>query len=363
MSDYNKISGKTKLKNTRASIDSEYFLTYDIPNREAYTPDCQIGKTTLLSCRKEPMSTTVLVTSITSFLGFLINCLILFLVLSKGRKKYHYLFAAIPFILAFWDIGVFLTMIRNNFVNELPIYGYIISLPCVFLPALIYHFTCSYLNHPRKISTIIIWVYCAVGFILTVTGLGGKFDGIYHYSWGNLFRPDTQSLIGTASWIVVFYIFTWLSCWFLFRAYRRESSPILKRHILYIFISFLVISFANVKILALYNIDNPFLLPAGMLIIDIFGAVIGLSIIKHRLFDITIIVKKGTIYSILVALIIFIFSCSEHFLSKYLGDLLGDQPLYIHLISIALVVAILMPVRNVIERGISRYFSKRKVEF
>jgi hypothetical protein len=283
--------------------------------------------------------------------------------LSRGRKKYHYLFAGIPFILAFWDIGVVLTMIRNNFINELPIYGYIIGLPCAFLPALIYHFTNSYLNKPRKISTIIIWLYCIGGFILMVTGLGGGYDGVYRYSWGNLFRPDTQSLIGTASWIVVFYIFVWLSCAFLFRAYKKETDPLHRRHILYIFISFLVISFANVKILALYNIDSPFLLPAGMLIIDIFSSIIGVSIIKERLLDITVILKKGTIYSILVVLIIFIFSCSEHFLSKYLGDLLGEQPLWIHLISIALVVAILMPVRSKIEHAISRYFDKKKVEF
>ncbi len=100
-----------------------------------------------------------------------------------------------------------------------------------------------------------------------------------------------------------------------------------------------------------------------MLFIDTAGAVIGISIIKHRLFDITIIVKKGTIYSVLVALIIFIFSCSEHLLSKYLGDLLGEQPIYVHLISIAIVVAILMPVRSRLDRAIERSFGKKKLEF
>jgi hypothetical protein len=307
------------------------------------------------------MSTTVLVTAITSSIGFLLNAFVLFLVLSRGRRKYHYLFAGIPLILAIWDIGIVLTMIRNSFTNELPIYGRVIGAPCSFIPALIYHFTCNYLNQPRKKSTIFIWVYCIIGFIFSC--LPGGLEGVYNYSWGNLFRPSSTSLLGTASWLLFFYIFVWLSCWFLFRAYKRETLPMARRHILYIFISFLVISLANVKIAALYNIDSPFLLPTGMLIIDIFGALIGISIIKHRLFDITIIIKRGTIYSALLALIIFVFSCSEHFLSKYLGDLLGEQPLYIHLISIAIVVAILMPVRHRIEHAIGGYFAKRKVEF
>jgi hypothetical protein len=308
-------------------------------------------------------SITVLVTSITSFFGFLINGFVLFLVLSRGRKKYHYLFAGIPLILLIWDFGIFLTMIRNSFVNELPIYGYVISLPCTFLPALIYHFTCSYLNQPRKKSTIFIWGYCMIGFILSVSGLGGGFEGVYNYSWGNLFRPTSTSLLGTASWLLLFYIFDWLSCWFLFRAYRRESPPIARRHTLYILISFFVISLANVKIAALYNIDNSWLLPTGMLIIDIFASLIGVAIIKERLFDITVIIKKTTIYSLLVALIIFIFSCSEHLLSKYLGDLLGEQPMYVHLVSIAIVVGVLMPIRRRLERRIEGFFAQKKIEF
>jgi len=308
-------------------------------------------------------STTVLVTAITSFLGFFINSFVIFLVLSRGRKKYHYLFAGIPLILAIWDIGIFLCMIRNSFTNELPVYGYVISLPCVFLPALIYHFTCSYLNQPRKKSTIFIWAFCIIGFIVNAFGIGGKITGVYNYSWGNIFRPDTGVLIGTASWLVIFYIFVWLSCWFLFRAYRRESSPISRRHILYILIGFFVISLANVKIAVLYGVDNRYLMPTGMLFIDIFAALIGVAIIKHRLLDITLIVKKGTIYSLLMALIIFIFGCSEHLLAKYLGDLLGEQPIYIHLISIAIVVGILMPVKSRLERAIGSFFAKKKVEF
>ena len=96
------------------------------------------------------MSTTVLVTSITSTIGFLLNGTMLFLVLSRGRQKYHYLFAGFLFVCALWDLGIALSMIRNSHVNELPVYGSIIWWPCIFMSALIYHFTCSYLNQPRR---------------------------------------------------------------------------------------------------------------------------------------------------------------------------------------------------------------------
>ncbi len=69
-------------------------------------------------------SGAVLVTSITSFIGFLLNSTSMALVLSRGRKIYHYLFSGFLFICALWDLGIFLSMIRNSHVNELPIYGW-----------------------------------------------------------------------------------------------------------------------------------------------------------------------------------------------------------------------------------------------
>jgi len=308
-------------------------------------------------------SVTVIVTAVTSFLGFLLNGFILFLVLSRGRKKYHYLFAGFLLMCALWDLGISLSMVRNNHVNELPIYGNIIWQPCTFMFAIIYHFTCAYLNQPRKKRTIFIWVFSAIFFVLGVTGLGGKIAGVYNYSWGNIFQPDPRFLITAALFAPVAYFFSLSAVYYLFRAYRQETSPLRKRHILYIFISFLIINLATAKVSILYGFDIPWLMPTCMLLNDIAAALIGIAIIKYRLLDITLIIKKGTVYSAFGVLIIFIFTCSEHFLSKYLGDLLGEQPVYVHLISIALVVAILMPVRSRLERAIERLFAHKKLEF
>ncbi len=54
------------------------------------------------------MSPTVLVTSITSSLGFLLNSTVLFLVLSGGRQKYRYLFGGFLLVYALWDLGIVL---------------------------------------------------------------------------------------------------------------------------------------------------------------------------------------------------------------------------------------------------------------
>lgn len=309
------------------------------------------------------MSTTVLATSITSFIGFLLNSIVLFLVLSRGRQKYHYLFAGFLFICALWDLGIFLSMIRNSHVNELPIYGNIIWWPCMFLIPIIYTFTCEYLNQPSKKLTIILWAVCTLFFIFGVAGLSGKIVGVYDYSWGHIYRPDSQLLTDNRIGGPILALFGLTALWYLFRAYKKESSQLKKRHILYILISFGIIHLAMSKQAILYGIDIPFLMPTCMLLNDIAAALIGIAIIKHGLLDITVIIKKTTIYSILAAIMVLVFSLCEHLLATYVGNKFGEQSIYIHIISIAVVIGVVMPIRKKVEGAIERFFAKKSVEF
>jgi len=133
---------------------------------------------------------------------------------------------------------------------------------------------------------------------------------------------------------------------------------------LYILISFLIISFLFLTIfLVPTELGISWMIPIALLLIAAFGTLIGISIIKERLFDITVIIKKTTIYSILLALVIFIFSLSEHMLATYVGGIFGEHSIFIHIISIAVVIAVLMPVRHKLERAIERFFAKKTVEF
>ena len=93
------------------------------------------------------------------------------------------------------------------------------------------------------------------------------------------------------------------------------------------------------------------------------GALVGIAIIKERLFDITVIVKRTTLYSIFLAIVVFVFSLSEHLLASYVGEFFGEHSIFIHIISIAVVIAVLMPIRQKIERAIERLFAKKTVEF
>lgn len=309
------------------------------------------------------LTASVILTAVISAIGFLLNSGMLFLVLSKGRKLYHYLFATVLVICAVWDIGILLSMLRNNHKRELIIYGYIVFLPCIFLAALIYQFTTTYFQQPKRKTTMFLWIFSIAGFIGIATGLAGKIDGVFQYSWGNIYRPDQTLQISALFSIPVGWFATISSSWMLFRASKQESSLIKRRHMIYMAISFVALTLANVKLAILYNVDCVLLLPAGMFVNDIFSALIAIAIIKHHLFDITIIIKKGAIYSALAGIVIFVFSFTEHMLITYMGEFIGGHSQLIHFISIGMGILVLMPVKHRMERAVEKYFAEKRIEF
>jgi len=194
-----------------------------------------------------------------------------------------------------------------------------------------------------------------------VAGVIYQIEGYYSYDWGNIFRV-VPTVFDPLIFIVWFGI-NLSACWLLINNARKTTVLLERRHYFYIIAGLLVVTFAIVKTLVTQGIDLAFVLPLGMFLNDCFATIIGLAIIKERLFDITVVIKKGTLYSILAALLIFIYSFVEHILVTFIGEKVGESSTTLHLISIAIGIAVLMPVKNRIERRVEGYFAQRKLEF
>lgn len=300
----------------------------------------------------------VLLTSVTSLVGFFINVVVLYIVVSRGKGQPRLIFSGLLLIAACWDLAIFLVMLRNDFPAEVLLYQNIVTYPILFFPAFIYHFSTAYIGEPRTKSTIALYVYC-IGAVVVALLFGGAPVDVYTYAWGTVARQDVGPLSFT--WILAVLLAFALSYWFLYRAWRRESSPVRRRHLAYILVSLIVFGVAMIKIVVTVGVDAPLTLPLGMLLVDTFGALIGVAIVKERLFDITAVLKKGTIYTSLAAVIIFLFSISEHLMATYLADIAGGLSEYLPLVSVAIVVAAFMPLKRRLERLVEGYFSARKI--
>jgi hypothetical protein len=235
-------------------------------------------------------------------------------------------------------------MIRNDHLNELQVIGKIISLMVSFIPALLFHFANLYTGRPIKWAIVLVWAITGVFWLLSILGFGSKVEGVYTYQWGNIHRyaPSFLDPVNMTVW----FVFNLWACWLLFTGAKRAKSDLERRHYLYITSGMLVITFAIVKVGVAIGINLPFLLPLGMLLVDVLNAIIGIAIIKDKLFDITVIIKKGTLYSILAALLIFVYSFVEHILVTFIGERVGENSTFLHLIAIAIGIGVLMPIKR-----------------
>jgi hypothetical protein len=307
-------------------------------------------------------SPVIVTTAVASAVGLFLNSLILYLVLTNAKHRYHYLFAGILLTCALWDLGILLGMIRDHQANELVLYGYVATIPGSFIPALVHHFSFSYTSRKPGWSVWSVWVMTVILLAGPLFGYYGRLDGIYRYEWGWIFRLAEK---GIPSWLI---IVTWFSVmgssvFLLFRSRKTASTSLEKRHLSYIIAGFLAITIAIVKVAVVMGMDIPWILPLGMILNDTFTTLIGIAIIKEKLLDITLIVKRGALYSAFAATIIFIFSFSEHILASYLGGLIGGHSRVIHLISIAVVIGVLMPIKQRLEHFINKSFQDRTIQF
>jgi CDP-diglyceride synthetase len=307
-------------------------------------------------------SSILISTAVASFLGIILNSVVLYLVFSHRTRIYHLLFSTILLICAIWDCGIFLSVVRNNHPQEIEVYGNIVTLPCILLPALIFHFTESYLGLSHTRSVWFMWVICAVSLVLMASGMLWPIKGVYRYPWGSIFRVDAPP-IAVLFPLLSIPLTAAVSCFLLYRASQANLGNLASRHCLYILVGFSAIGLAMLKVFVIYGINIPLFLPLGMILNDIFAAVIGLAIVKQKLFDITIIVKKGALFSVVAAILLFVFSFSEHALTTYLGNMIGKRTQIPHIISIAIAIGVLLPIYRNLERRLDSYFEKRSIEF
>lgn len=235
------------------------------------------GKATL-------MINVINITAVIAAFGFLLNLTVFYLLLSQGRKLFHTLFAVILLINAIWDLGILVSMLRNEFEGELIVYGYISSIPCVFLLPLIFHFTCIYLGQSRVKTSLLLWFGAAEIALLMAAGKFGRISGVVHYSWGNFWHGDEAWHQTTLIGILVYLAILSTASWMLFERLRGSQDRD-RRHLLIILVGFGGFAAAATRVLPSMDISWPYLLIFGMVATDYFAAIIGLSTLKHTLFQ------------------------------------------------------------------------------
>lgn len=99
----------------------------------------------------------------------------------------------------------------------------------------------------------------------------------------------------------------------------------------------------------------------GSLSFGIMGIMLGIAVMRYRLFDIDVIIRRTTSYAILTGLLVLVYFGSVVVLQRLLSPVTGESTIAV-VLSTLLIAALFLPLRRRVQSAIDRRFFRQKYD-
>jgi signal transduction histidine kinase len=260
--------------------------------------------------------------------------------------------------MAVWNFGVF--MLRRSPDEATAVFWEIvIHTGVIALPAFYYHFVLVFLESTTRHRTSLLVVY-ALALLFSIINLSGSplfMSGVKSTYWG--WAPATGLLY--TPFFVYFNCFLIYGLLHLVRIYNDVDSSFRRNRATLILLGTLVsligglIDFARfilARFVPAADLVYPMGIPANM----VFALMLGTSIVRYRLFDVNVVVKKGAIYLLLWGALTSVLVAAEQY-----ADWDQLNPLWVILPLGFVMTMLVSPIGQRLEERIERVmFSRRR---
>jgi len=260
--------------------------------------------------------------------------------------------------MAVWNFGVF--MLRRSPDEATAVFWEIvIHTGVIALPAFYYHFVLIFLEGTTRHRTSLLVVY-SLALLFSIINLSGSslfMSGVKSTYWG--WAPATGLLY--TPFFVYFNCFLIYGLVHLVRTYNDVDSSFRRNRATLILLGTLVsligglIDFARfilARFVPAADLVYPLGIPANM----VFALMLGTSIVRYRLFDVNVVVKKGAIYLLLWGVLTSVLVAAEQY-----ADWDQMNPLWVILPLGFVMTMLVSPLGQRLEERIERVmFSRRR---
>jgi signal transduction histidine kinase len=264
--------------------------------------------------------------------------------------------------MAVWNGGVFMLR-RSPDPASAVVWEVIIHLGVIMLPAFYYHFVLIFLDATTRHRPSLALAYVlSLGFgVLDVTGSPWFIRGVTDTDWG--WVPATGPLYNL--FLLHLNAFLIYGLVHLARSFRGDASSFRRNRAMLIQLGTSVslaggmIDFARFLVARVWPAAEriyPVGIPANM----IFAVMLGTSIVRYRLFDVNVFVKKAAVYGALAAAVTAVVGLVTYGVEQYYG--LQSLSAIWAIIPVTFVMTVLLsPFGHALEDAIQRVmFSKRR---
>lgn len=290
-----------------------------------------------------------------SIASFFMLFLGLFVFTRDVKRAVNKNFALLSASLSIWGFGMLaLALVKNRdeAIACLPI----LHLGLVFGGPALFAFILSITEDKSKINRLLSMAGYTLGVIFFLLHLGGKFGSNvlcvagYYRVVGEQISPYFNLFLCS----LAFY-----SCYLLYKRYRISTSGTERNRLGYLFLGIFVATISTLtNILRISGFDVYPLFHIGLLF---FNAMTAYAIVRYRLMDITIIIRRALVYSILTFLTTGLWLSNVFIFSKFSVALSGYQTFFSIGVTALLIAFTFLPVRNRIQSWVdTAFFAQRR---
>jgi two-component sensor histidine kinase len=286
--------------------------------------------------------------------ALLFNLALLILVLEKRRARGNAVFAQFLLCMVVWNFGTF--MLRTSSNSQAAIQWVRFSFfGTLFFPCFLLHFVLIFLGTPNRKWIYVSYITCSLSAAIAIT-TKLVVAGISTNIWGWVTQPGPLF----APLYFILFVFLGYGAYCLIKEHRKIRDELQRNRVSYILLGFSIFFLgASLDALPLFGVQ---IYPAGMIANIFFVLCITYAVVRYRLLDITVVIRKGLLYSIPTAII-----GAGYFLAVSLAVNLfhvvtGYHVLLLSLAMAAVTAVAAQPLRERAQAWVDRLFFREKYD-
>lgn len=270
----------------------------------------------------------------------------IFVLLNNSKSKVNISFFLFCISVFMWQCGTMMMLLSNK--SYVPLFwSNFLGTGVVFIATTCYIFAINFLRMKSVWFKYFIIAGSTIFAILCNTTNLILATPRYHFFGYNFVAGRWHPFF------LIFFGIVMLRFWYaFFKEYRkalRGTNPLLISQMKYVFFGFTALICASVDYAPMY-LEEPFY-PFGVIFVFIFTTLISYAIIRHRLMDIAVVIRRGILGAVALALLLFVHTMIINLTQQYLGYVLSS------FMSMLVIIGLFFskPVRNRLQRIFDRF--------
>lgn len=288
-----------------------------------------------------------------------INLVIILIVFVGGRNiKANRIFSLFVLSVAFWNLCNFL----GNSIQDHALSLFWMRMALVgpiFIPYLFILFS---LNFPmkRKIGKYSLYLLAIPSIVLLIfspTSL--NVEDVNVSPGGANFRPGFLYI----PFIIYFIFYMGLGLYYLYKSYKEVSGP-KRTQILYVFWGALIAAGAGITTNAIIPLAGLSRFdPLGPPLSLLFTVSVVYAILRYRLLNVRVILKKGLVYILLLTIVLIIYTVGVFFIQNAFVNFINIESRIITYLALVIIAISFEPLRRLVQKYIDRFFFIDTIDF